>query len=976
MLQPDDGQQSEMRDADTRDAPRPRKAWLNRTTGPQQRKPRVAPASVPAEPRDESVLSIPFVSAFTLVTSPTPLAGSNVIKIGMNFQNDSFPVLIKEFTFSLQIWGEYLASTTDLLPGAVVQLIPLPGDSTASTSITKVLNGVDQGIVALIGSQYSYITKAASIIVSSRNIPHCDGASTSPDLSEKSVYSTFFRTIPSDSLQGRAIVEFILFQGWRRVAILNEAESYGTGLMNVIEGYGSNMGLRVESQQSFQLSGYTVKTDWDPLLLEIKRHRLFVIVLLGYSIDNLFERAAVYGMTGPEYVWVTSEAIYTSTPDGFPAGMITLFPTDGSGPAFDAFSNQWRSRAASIPDIYAVDGDAPAKYSSSYASCIDLILRGFDRYLRKNAGSMTLAQLASGNLTAGFPNFLEMFGGFNQTNLPVGRISINEDGDPTTGYDIYNLQAVSGKYVKVGTWESTNGNVSFTSPILFASGTAKVPLDDVDPSNFLRTVSARSWQGALAILLNMAMAAMLIYLVLVFAMRRCDNGLKSSWVESSLLVICGLMLACFDVFTMIGTPTAGSCVADVWIIAVSFSIVLSTINLRLMRVWAIVNGLSPLRFLLQRISLFVYVALSTLVQVLVLLSWTMRDPPQPTIVNVGPDMFQYICSSTNSDIQRRHLWALVTLNGLQLLACLILAVLSRHMRGELNEAKYIRIAVYSQTGVFILTAPVLIALSRSFDIQALFLIKQAAILMGIAGTTVSLFLHKSLIYGVKAPTRGSKGGLSGGSQGGSCASAPRIRGSHEILHNMASASMLPAASHSHNMLDMHDSVSVQGSDTCSTAAPQEYFVRFSGKYKESSNVVSMWTACEFTYYVAEHMLVFRLEQLSWDGKETKVVRDQGLSKLSALFVKEVKGLQVGQDMKEPMLMLRTKEDDIATIKLADHDKVTKLVDLIRQGIAEASRLASERADKKKLKRQSSRTQRSTKRPGSSPLASQPSGPSS
>nr|KAJ3420143.1 hypothetical protein HK105_006034 [Polyrhizophydium stewartii] len=224
------------------------------------------------------------VSAFSVWNSSVSPSAPNVIKIGINIPSLAGSPYYSEVIFGFQLWASYLANTTNLLPGAILKLIELPTDTTS-------------------------------------NIPQCDGAATSPDLSDKTVYSTFFRTIPSDRLQGRAIFNLVQSRGWRRVAVLYESLAYGTGLMQVFTDLVATSNIRIASQQVFPYGGYTNVSDWDPYLLDIQKKRLFIIVLLGSRNQALVERIGQLGMNTSDYVWITSESFYRSSPIGYHAGV-------------------------------------------------------------------------------------------------------------------------------------------------------------------------------------------------------------------------------------------------------------------------------------------------------------------------------------------------------------------------------------------------------------------------------------------------------------------------------------------------------------------------------------------------------------------------------------------------------------------------------------------------------------------------------
>ena len=70
------------------------------------------------------------------------------------------------------------------------------------------------------------VTDAAQVFVLS-------GTATSPDLTGKS--SLFARTIPSDANQGKALADFAVSKGWKKVALLQESSDYALGVTRAFE---------------------------------------------------------------------------------------------------------------------------------------------------------------------------------------------------------------------------------------------------------------------------------------------------------------------------------------------------------------------------------------------------------------------------------------------------------------------------------------------------------------------------------------------------------------------------------------------------------------------------------------------------------------------------------------------------------------------------------------------------------------------
>uniref|UniRef100_A0A8C4SGU0 Extracellular calcium-sensing receptor-like n=1 Tax=Erpetoichthys calabaricus TaxID=27687 RepID=A0A8C4SGU0_ERPCA len=82
-------------------------------------------------------------------------------------------------------------------------------------------------VLAIVGDPASTNTIAISRITSLFHIPLVSYYATCPCLSNKKEYPSFFRTIPSDTFQVKAMVEIIKHYGWTWVGILVSNDDYG-----------------------------------------------------------------------------------------------------------------------------------------------------------------------------------------------------------------------------------------------------------------------------------------------------------------------------------------------------------------------------------------------------------------------------------------------------------------------------------------------------------------------------------------------------------------------------------------------------------------------------------------------------------------------------------------------------------------------------------------------------------------------------
>lgn len=82
-------------------------------------------------------------------------------------------------------------------------------------------------VMGVVGPLYSSISVQVAHLFRLFKIPQISYDSTSPELSDKTKYKYFLRTVPSDIFQVRAIVDLLLRNGWSYVSVVYSDDNYG-----------------------------------------------------------------------------------------------------------------------------------------------------------------------------------------------------------------------------------------------------------------------------------------------------------------------------------------------------------------------------------------------------------------------------------------------------------------------------------------------------------------------------------------------------------------------------------------------------------------------------------------------------------------------------------------------------------------------------------------------------------------------------
>ncbi|CAL8319185.1 unnamed protein product [Merluccius merluccius] len=87
--------------------------------------------------------------------------------------------------------------------------------------------GQDTGPVAVIGPDSSSKTMALAVLTGASLVPQISYESSNERLSNKKVYPSFFRTIPSDKIQVAALIQLLVRFRWTWIALLGSDNAYG-----------------------------------------------------------------------------------------------------------------------------------------------------------------------------------------------------------------------------------------------------------------------------------------------------------------------------------------------------------------------------------------------------------------------------------------------------------------------------------------------------------------------------------------------------------------------------------------------------------------------------------------------------------------------------------------------------------------------------------------------------------------------------
>ena len=175
---------------------------------------------------------------------------------------------------------------------------------------------------AIIGAASSGVSFSVIDKITSAGVVHYSPANTSPDFTSYDDKGLYFRTAPSDVLQGRVLGETIAADGFSNVGILALQDPYGEGLAKnvgdtITEGGGA---LAPEEPVFYDPAA----TNFDAQIGQVKSAKPDAIVLIGFEESAKVIQAMVAQGIGPQDVplYLVDGNLSNTLGDDLPKGVL------------------------------------------------------------------------------------------------------------------------------------------------------------------------------------------------------------------------------------------------------------------------------------------------------------------------------------------------------------------------------------------------------------------------------------------------------------------------------------------------------------------------------------------------------------------------------------------------------------------------------------------------------------------------------
>ncbi|XP_029435582.1 extracellular calcium-sensing receptor-like [Rhinatrema bivittatum] len=241
-------------------------------------------------------------------------------------------------------------------------------------------------LAAIIGERCSTLSIPMARVLGLYMYTQISYFSTSPVLSDKFQFPSFFRMLPSDNIQALGLAQMVAHFGWAWVGLLSSAGDYGTLGSQILKGELLKLGVCIAFHETFQ----TVSTAKNFKLIseEVKRSSAKVIVIYS-SVAYLLpvvEELSRANITGK--VWITSHswsssfyflkkqythllsgtvgfAVHEGEMPGFKEFLLKLNPSTSPHDIFiksiwkEIFKCDWPDPANNLTNLTSMDDSAP-----------------------------------------------------------------------------------------------------------------------------------------------------------------------------------------------------------------------------------------------------------------------------------------------------------------------------------------------------------------------------------------------------------------------------------------------------------------------------------------------------------------------------------------------------------------------------------------------------------------------------------------
>jgi branched-chain amino acid transport system substrate-binding protein len=206
---------------------------------------------------------------------------------------------------------------------------------------------------ALIGAAASGQSLAIIDRVTGAEVVQCSGSNTAPNFTDYNDQGYYFRTAPSDALQGPVLAETIIADGYSNVAIVARADDYGVGLATATSQALEEAGATVALNETYDPNAQ----NFDALVQQVQGAQPDAVVVIAFEEGTQILQGLIEAGLGPNTVGVygadglRSEELPSLVAPGNPAVLAGMKGTAPASAANDEFLTNLREFAPDLTEV-------------------------------------------------------------------------------------------------------------------------------------------------------------------------------------------------------------------------------------------------------------------------------------------------------------------------------------------------------------------------------------------------------------------------------------------------------------------------------------------------------------------------------------------------------------------------------------------------------------------------------------------------
>ncbi|CAI9738858.1 gamma-aminobutyric acid type B receptor subunit 1-like [Octopus vulgaris] len=588
------------------------------------------------------------------------------------------------------------------------------------------------------------------------------GAS-SPALSNRDRFPTFFRTHPSATLHNPTRVKLFQRYKWKRIATIQVSLEVFTSTIDDLERKVKEANIDIAVRQSFL-------TDPTNAVKNLKRQDARIIVGVFYEdmARRVFCQAYKEKLYGKKYVWfiigwypdnwyMAEDKSINCTVDQLKEALEGHFTTEAmilnqqpTKTLANMTSQRYKERLDSklnVSDTSQVTGypESPLAYDALWAVALAL--------------NKTAARLALKNLTLDEFDYNkkhitdEIYSAMDSTSFlgVSGNVAFSSEGDRIALTQIE--QMINGTYHLMGYYDSVTDNLTWLDKEQWLGG--KPPPDHTRFVRFLRVVpqglffsmSVLAFFGILAGIVCMSFNIMHKHRRLIIY--------SHAGVNNVMVVGCQMCLFCIFLIGMDGQFISEDiypvvCQIRAWLLTIGFTLGYGSMFSKIWTVHRLATTRKKERKVVRKWELLAVLVCLLVIDMAILVPWQLLDPlyrhlekfppeePKHTSEDIMLEPYLEHCSSKNMKI---WLGIMFSYKGVLLIFGLFLAYETRSVKlKQVNDSRFVGMSIYNVVVLCVITAPITLIINSQQD--ATFAFMSLAIVM-------CSFLSMGLIFGPK-----------------------------------------------------------------------------------------------------------------------------------------------------------------------------------------------------------------------------------